>query len=198
MIRISITPELATALAYVHHFSSKIDIRYYITGVCIQNDSSGCNIVATNGKILSVASTKLVGVDGFEIKEKFETIVPIEAMANFVKKMRPDRSFIDIDGNKITLCPDLSTTTSVFANEGRFPDWRRVMPREDRTIQVTDLVGFMVADLGVLEKAYKSASKFKKNDKPFFAFRFGGNRESILITPYAFPNIKTVVSPVTI
>lgn len=198
MIHISITPELATALAYVHHFSAKMDIRYYLTGVCLQNDSDGCNIVATDGKMLSVASTKLVGVDGFEIKEKFETIVPIEAMTGFVKKMRPDRSFIDIDGNKIILCPDLSTTTSALANEGRFPDWRRVMPCEDRTIQVTDLVGFNVANLGVLEKAYKSASKFEKNDKPFFAFRFGGNRESILITPCAFPNIKTVVAPVTL
>lgn len=104
------------------------DVRYYLNGVLFEGDSSCLRAIATDGHRLAVAS-----VDESPLKEgdKLHLIIPRKAINELLRLLsdKPgDMVKIQTGDNHIRL----ETEQFVFISkliEGRFPDYRRVLPQ---------------------------------------------------------------------
>ena len=55
MTKLHLSQETIARIAYVSLFAGTQDIRYYLNGVCLHNNSEGFYAVATNGHVLACA-----------------------------------------------------------------------------------------------------------------------------------------------
>lgn len=158
MTKIHLSQETIARIAYVSLFSGTQDIRYYLNGVCLQNTDDGFYAVATNGHVLSYAKLgdKLEGED-------FEIILPNSA-AKIIASCK-ERFGLDLEHESDTKRVSIKTqegTQTLKAIEGKYPDWRRIVP-QGATAQLDDKPWILsVVYMALLDKAMKA---FKKHDK---------------------------------
>lgn len=101
--------------------SAKKDIRAYLSGVYFESTASGIVAVSTDGhRLLAVQVLNDTGWQGLS------AILPREALEKAVKT-KAVSLIITIEADRFTL-DDGSQATSGLLLEGRFPDWRRVIP----------------------------------------------------------------------
>ena len=103
------------------------DIRYYLNGMLIEQAKDGLYLVATDGHRMHAMRVRQDVV----LPVGAQVIVPNDAIA----KVKPNRQMATL---VVELADDLRSGTLAYfgdrftwvASEGRFPDWRRVLPRE--------------------------------------------------------------------
>lgn len=112
--------------ALAKHISPKSDIRYYLNGVLFEVTQAGRFYVATDGhKLVAIREARQ---DGDTIGQ---WIIPRDVILG-IKLQKAGRNPVEhaeleIDGAKAKL--DYCSTGTVFAFvDGKFPDWRRVVP----------------------------------------------------------------------
>lgn len=191
MTKLHLSQETIARISYVAQFSGTQDIRYYLNGVCLQNNAEGFFAVATDGHVLAYAKLgdKLEG-DDFEIILQNSTVKIIAACK--------DISGIDLEHNSVTSDVSIRTqegTQTLKALGGRYPDWRRVVPQDD-TAQIDNgkPLGLKVGNLALLEKAYKA---FKKHDKSIgegVSVKYYGQTRPVVFEPEV-PDIKALLMP---
>jgi DNA polymerase-3 subunit beta len=103
-------------------FSAKKDIRHYLNGIFFESCENGINSIATDGHAL------------IAVRESFDTIysglssiIPREALERAVKT-KTVSLIITTDNERFTIS-DGSSVISGNCEDGRFPDYRRVIPR---------------------------------------------------------------------
>lgn len=122
-MKVNIKPETLKALLIV---AAKSDIRYYLNGILLDVTPIATTLVATDGhRLLAV----LVPDDDVTDAVPGEYIIPRDVIES-VKPCKAGRnSFpleLTIQGGRFTLT-GVTTATGALV-DGRFPDWRRVMP----------------------------------------------------------------------
>lgn len=191
MTKIHLSQEAIARIAYVSLFAGTQDIRYYLNGVCLQNSSDGFYAVATNGHVLASAkiSDKLEGDD-------FEIILP-NSVAKIIASCK-ERFGLNLEHDSVTKQVSIETqegTQTLKAIEGKYPDWRRIVPQGD-TAQLGDKpLGLSVVYLALLEKAYKA---FKKHDKSIgegAGFKYYGYSSPVVFEPEGVSGIKVLLMP---
>jgi DNA polymerase-3 subunit beta len=129
-MKLTIKAETIKALLAV---AAKSDIRYYLNGVAIDAREAGdVTLVATDGHRLLAIPLE---------KDNIESLLPgvwvvNRALLESVKPMKAGRTELPLAltivsagaGNLPTVSLVGATTASGTAVDGRFPDWRRVMP----------------------------------------------------------------------
>jgi len=103
------------------------DIRYYLNGMLIEQAKDGLYLVATDGHRMHAMRVRQDVV----LPVGAQVIVPNDAIA----KVKPNRHMATL---VVELADDLRSGTFAYfgdrftwaAGDGRFPDWRRVLPRE--------------------------------------------------------------------
>jgi len=132
-VKLTIKAETIKALLAV---AAKSDVRYYLNAIAIDARATGdVTLVATDGHRLLA-----VPVDSDDI-ENFADFMPgvwvvDRALLESVKPMKAGRTDFPLaltiasagTGNLPTVSLVGATTASGTAVDGRFPDWRRVMP----------------------------------------------------------------------
>ncbi len=110
------------------------DVRYYLNGMLFDLDESLLRTVATDGHRMSVAHTSLSSS-----VEKRQIIIPRKGIMELVK-------LLDVPEQSVTLQVGHSNIRAVVNNfiytsklvDGRFPDYRRVMPQEtNKTVEAS-------------------------------------------------------------
>lgn len=101
------------------------DVRYYLNGMLFEIDGNTLRSVATDGHRMAVSETALVG----EYSQQ-QVIVPRKGVLELVKLLdRPEENVtLQIGGSNIRANVNEFTFTSKLV-DGRFPDYRRVMPQ---------------------------------------------------------------------
>jgi hypothetical protein len=127
----TVSVSLATLRAARTHAAEK-DVRQYLTGVYL--DTRAGKVVATDGHRLFVANARGVKSDCAPV------IVPIATIDAALKQFTGDYArgkmlgavdvVITIDANTITIATPIGKVTGK-ALDGRFPDWRRVVPKAE-------------------------------------------------------------------
>jgi DNA polymerase-3 subunit beta len=130
-------------------FAAEKDVRYYLKGVCVDvraaTDARPADVtlVATDGVILLAHPVPLEDVDG--VIEPGQYIIPREAL-EAIAPMKAGRTALPIKLTIVTPAPTVdaegrtvaprteieitgATALRTAPIDGRFPDWRRVMPR---------------------------------------------------------------------
>lgn len=191
MTKIHLSQETIARIAYVSLFAGTQDIRYYLNGVCLQNSSDGFFAVATNGHVLASAKIgeKLEGDD-------FEIILSNSA-AKIITSCK-ERFGIDLEHERVTAQLSIKTqegTQTLKAIEGKYPDWRRIIPQGD-TAQLGDKPwSLSVVYLSLLDKAMKA---FKKHDKTIgegAGFKYYGYSSPVVFEPEGVSGIKVLLMP---
>lgn len=144
-------PEILLA---VKVFAAQKDVRHYINGVCVELGKTESRLIATDGH--RQAMYRLRDGGGFEdLDQPLQVIIPNALMAGIKKKglveieigepTNPEQPLV----RPVTIRQN-ETAVNGFSVDGRFPDWRRVIPS-----QVSgEVAQFNPIYLGDIGKAY--------------------------------------------
>ena len=149
-------------------FASKKDVRYYLNGVLFEVLNGQARLVATDGIILGVFRLGECSLPDTQIIIPREKIEVIKLKADEVT-LRPG------DGKTCALVysGDEFTFTAV---DGRFPDYRRVIPSG---VMSGESAQFSSELIVVLDKAYKVLNPSSKWNVPYISHN--GSRSSALV-----------------
>lgn len=168
-MKLTIEHDIIKALLLV---AAKQDIRYYLKGVLVDVRAQDVTLVATNGHVL-LAVPYVDNIEGDRLIGQW--IIPREA----VKPCKAGRSSLPITIEIIpgTQTPDPerpdatikapdtiivtgATTTTTKPIDGRYPDWRRVMPGS-ASGEVAQFDPALVATFGDVHALLSGSTKFK-------------------------------------
>jgi hypothetical protein len=156
--------------------ASKEETRYYLKGVCLQHDKDGLVYTATDGHRL--IATRHIWDDG-KSPAHFEPVIIPSSLIKMIKVNRKiDRAEIKletIEGARarmirITYCGVQYAENEI---EGTFPDWRRVMPREQNREYATynaDYVSSFKDAIKAMGGASEPIISHNGNNPAFVAF----------------------------
>jgi len=125
MITIQANPTKIRAAIY---FSATKDIRYYLKGILIEGEKEYTRIVSTNGSIVSIQGHKAENT----VTEVF--ILPL-ATAKMISAKDTFCDFISNDNGKNWTMKTNSVNVNFIPIDGRFPDWRRIVPKPEYDIE---------------------------------------------------------------
>lgn len=133
-------------LLSVHAVAPARDVRYYLMGVHLEPDADGIRSAATDGS--AIASVRCTGAT----RGEFSAIVSKAVAAMLVGMFKSDAAEAAVKLGETSVrveCGDVVIESGLV--QGRFPDWRRVIPR--------DFIGGMSGDRDVIAGALRSAGR---------------------------------------
>lgn len=111
------------------------DVRFYLNGMLFDINQNTLRVVATDGHRLSTCSTQ-IGTEGLVATQ---AILPRKGVLELQKLMSDDESLIEFSLAKNYLTVQLENTVfTCKLVDGRFPDYRRVIPQTNDQLIQTD------------------------------------------------------------
>jgi DNA polymerase-3 subunit beta len=128
-----ITVPAATLSVLLHGASyamAKGDVRYYLNGILLEIDPGELRLVASDGHRLALASAVL------ELPALGKScVVPCNSVAELHKLLSGGGDVaLAVSGNALRVTLADGTVFSTKLIEGKFPDWRRVLPTQFRAV----------------------------------------------------------------
>lgn len=112
------------------------DVRYYLNGLLFEGDSENLRMIATDGHRLAVGT---VNDSPLSDNEKIHVILPRKAIQELQRLLtdKPEEAVnVQVGDNHIRLATDAFVFVSKLI-DGRFPDYKRVLPQGgDKIIEV--------------------------------------------------------------
>lgn len=125
----------ATALCAVREFAAVQDVRYYLKGVLLEHGPGGTVLAATDGAVLGAYQV----APSPDATDLVQIIIPLSMLKGIkprasapVSLRAEEREPAEAGGPPrwwLTLSLPGGVSVSDYAVDGRFPDWRRVVPR---------------------------------------------------------------------
>ena len=132
-------------ISQVQYSMAVQDIRYYLNGLLLQVEGNQLRLVATDGHRLAYASTTIEA----ELAKQ-DIILPRKTVLELVKLLNQPKEAIHIEllDNQVRFqCGDTTIVSKVI--DGKFPDYNRVIPMDNKNIFVIDRLSL----LGALERS---------------------------------------------
>jgi len=177
-------------LKAVSHAMATNDIRYYLNGVFIEHNGAETRLVTTDGHRMHMVIQENEG----QVVAPVEFIIPADMVKKCItaKASRQDKSpkiVITYDNGKISArLPDGSEIVQ-FATDGKFPDYRRIIPQLDGSApEIAVFNNDYVADA---IKGFCDYAQIKGKTKPSIGLRPRGNSSGVLCVD----NYLAVVMP---
>ncbi|WP_282131631.1 DNA polymerase III subunit beta [Pseudoalteromonas aliena] len=118
--------ELRKLLESTHFSMANQDVRYYLNGMSFEVDNTDIKTVATDGHRLAIAQKQLTQ----SLNTQRQLIIPRKGVQEIMRLMVADDELVTIQfgANHIRII-DLEFIFTSKLVDGRFPDYRRVLPR---------------------------------------------------------------------
>lgn len=118
--------ELRKLLESTYFSMANQDVRYYLNGMSFEVDNTDIKTVATDGHRLAIAQKQLPQ----SLNTQRQLIIPRKGVQEIMRLMVADDELVTIQfgANHIRIIDTEFTFTSKLV-DGRFPDYRRVLPR---------------------------------------------------------------------
>lgn len=205
-MKIPVSNEFLVGLAFIHHFSAKNNVRECLNNVLLEGDGEKCNIVATTGYYLSVAEVEC------KTEKEFTLLIPIPWMKTILgvakdSKHHNEAGYFEFEPETNQPVRFISASNHMIAFErgvGLFPNWKIVIPSNNRSINIQSVIGFDSAYLALCNKALKFANNFRSEKRKIsnqINFSFGSSPVEATVITYpneGFENIKTVIMPMKV
>ena len=117
--------ELRELIDRTHFAMAQQDVRYYLNGLMLETDGGTLRTVATDGHRLAVCELD----SGFENTDNKQIIIPRKGVHELLRILEntDDQANVQIASNHIRVSvPNTQFTSKLI--DGRFPDYKRVMP----------------------------------------------------------------------
>lgn len=118
------------------HFSmANQDVRYYLNGMSIESEANEIRSVATDGHRLAICK---ISNDSLNLPAR-QVIVPRKGILEIIRLLAPVEEYVQVylGSNHLRIIDTEFSFTSKLV-DGRFPDYRRVLPRNGDKVFVTD------------------------------------------------------------
>ncbi len=127
--------ELLRLIESTHFSMANQDVRYYLNGMSIESEGNEIRSVATDGHRLAICK---ISNDSLALPAR-QVIVPRKGILEIIRLLSPVDEEVDVylGSNHIRIIDSEFTFTSKLV-DGRFPDYRRVLPRNGDKIFITD------------------------------------------------------------
>jgi len=124
------TEEFIKGLSRVAHAAAVKDIRYYLNGVTLEMVDESINFVATDGHRLAKYSIPAKG-----LVDAAQFILPSEAIGFVMRNIASETFKLHLHASAFTFeSPEL--VTQINAIEGRFPDYKKIIPKHKNSFTV--------------------------------------------------------------
>jgi DNA polymerase-3 subunit beta len=177
-------------LKAVSHAMATNDIRYYLNGVFIEHNGAETRLVTTDGHRMHMVIQENKGL----VVAPVEFIIPADMVKKCItaKASRQDKSpkiVITYDNGKISArLPDGSEIVQ-FATDGKFPDYRRIIPQLDGS--APEISVFNIDYVADAIKGFCDYAEIRGKTKPSIGLRPRGNSSGVLCVD----NYLAVVMP---
>ena len=122
------------AIKAINHLSATKDVRFYLNGILVEATKTHTTLVATDGHVLGVYKNE----EKNEISEKikYQFILPNDALKNLKVSIIKDElvclEFEPDENSKVNtvIIKSVAITLTTQTIDAKFPDWRRILPRE--------------------------------------------------------------------
>lgn len=102
------------------------DVRYYLNGLLFEVDNGAVKAVATDGHRLALSSLELAGL----VAQQKQIIIPRKGVLEIMRLLASDEQLVTLSlGQNHIRLTDSNYVFSSKLIDGRFPDYRRVLPR---------------------------------------------------------------------
>jgi len=120
--------ELRGVLTDVHYSMANQDVRYYLNGAMIELRENTLITAATDGHRLALSKRQIDIPNADNVKN----ILPRQAVLDFIKRLSPIDSEVTVmlNNNHFRIVIDDTTITTKLI-DGKFPDYQRVIPRNN-------------------------------------------------------------------
>lgn len=113
------------------------DVRYYLNGLLLEVGDGLIRAVATDGHRLALSESKL----GLALEDTRQVVIPKKAVLELARVFSfsegDDELTISLSSNHIRIAnKDLTFISKLI--DGRFPDYKRVIPSQDGTVFIVD------------------------------------------------------------
>ena len=127
--------ELLRLIESTHFSMANQDVRYYLNGMSIESEGNEIRSVATDGHRLAICKI----ANGSLALPARQVIVPRKGILEIIRLLSPVDEEVNVylGSNHIRIIDTEFSFTSKLV-DGRFPDYRRVLPRNGDKIFVTD------------------------------------------------------------
>ncbi|PCI51670.1 MAG: DNA polymerase III subunit beta [Gammaproteobacteria bacterium] len=127
--------ELLRLIESTHFSMANQDVRYYLNGMSIESEGNEIRSVATDGHRLAICK---ITNDSLALPAR-QVIVPRKGILEIIRLLSPVDEEVNIylGSNHIRIIDTEFSFTSKLV-DGRFPDYRRVLPRNGDKIFVTN------------------------------------------------------------
>jgi len=127
--------ELLRLIESTHFSMANQDVRYYLNGMSIESEGNEIRSVATDGHRLAICK---ISNDSLALPAR-QVIVPRKGILEIIRLLAPVDEEIQVylGSNHIRIIDSEFSFTSKLV-DGRFPDYRRVLPRNGDKIFVTN------------------------------------------------------------
>lgn len=114
--------DLRIILTQVAHAMAKADARFYLNGALLAHEDGKTTVVATDGHRLAQSAVKSHGGDDLA-----GVILPRDAVIWLARNATDGEIQISTDKTSVTVSGE-GLSVNLQAVDGRYPDWRRVIP----------------------------------------------------------------------
>ncbi|MCO4799921.1 MAG: DNA polymerase III subunit beta [Colwelliaceae bacterium] len=127
--------ELLRLIESTHFSMANQDVRYYLNGMSIETEGKEIRSVATDGHRLAICK---LSNESLELPNR-QVIVPRKGILEIIRLLDPVEEDVQVflGSNHIRIIDQEFSFTSKLV-DGRFPDYRRVLPRNGDKILNTD------------------------------------------------------------
>jgi DNA polymerase-3 subunit beta len=127
--------ELLRLIESTHFSMANQDVRYYLNGMSIESEGNEIRSVATDGHRLAICK---ISNDSLALPAR-QVIVPRKGILEIIRLLSPvdEEVKVYLGSNHIRIIDAEFSFTSKLV-DGRFPDYRRVLPRNGNKIFVTN------------------------------------------------------------
>ena len=127
--------ELLRLIESTHFSMANQDVRYYLNGMSIETENNEIRSVATDGHRLAICK---ISNDSLSLPSR-QVIVPRKGILEIIRLLDPVDEEIQVflGSNHIRIIDSKFSFTSKLV-DGRFPDYRRVLPRNGDKVMQTN------------------------------------------------------------
>ncbi|MEQ6343244.1 DNA polymerase III subunit beta [Vibrio cyclitrophicus] len=125
------TADFLSLIGQVRASSAKGDVRYYLNGICFQTDNLANNLlhaIATDGHRMAKGQCEFLA---HEYEKERSVIVSNECVSyldNILKDTSDKQVVLHLTSSFMSITLEDGTSIKMKIIDGRFPDWKRVVP----------------------------------------------------------------------
>jgi len=153
--------QLAQVINYIYSAMAKQDVRYYLNGICLELNADSPRLIATDGHRMHWQDVN-VDTQNYNLTGS-QYIIPRDCISMIQLILKTDKARIGVtlseDKKHITFYGD-GWRMIVSLVDGRFPDYRRVIPTDKN--HVANMTAQQVAEAIKIVKQCQTIGKAKK------------------------------------